>query len=50
MYGMFSSGFSLFFSGIYLLVYGENVDYVIRIVEYFINFFFLSLGKLFQLQ
>lgn len=30
----------LVFIGIYFLVYGENIDYVIRIVEYFMYLFF----------
>lgn len=47
MYGMPSSGPSSSLSGTHSPVYGENVDYAIRIVEHFINFLPSSSGKLF---
>ena len=48
MNGMPSSGpSSSSLSGTHSPVYGENVDYAIRIVEHFINFLPSSSGKLF---
>ena len=44
MYGMPSSSLS----GTHSPVYGENIDYAIRIVEHFINFLPSNSGKLFQ--
>jgi len=49
MYGMPRSGPSSSLSGTNSPVYGENIDYAIRIVEHFINFLPSSSGKLFLL-
>ena len=48
MYGIPNSGpSSSSLRGTHSPVYGENVDYAIRIVEHFINFLPSSSGKVF---